>query len=199
MAQDPRYQLPTYTPAARGLHWLIALLIFIQLPLGLYMTYRGNEMPTINEKGEAVKGIFDALTGFLYSSHKLIGLTILFLVLARFLYRLMRGAPQPDPSVPRGLTAASRLVHWLMYALLIVVPVMGYRAISYGRYLDVFGIPLPAVTEKNEDLSKEIFEWHERAAIVLLVLVSLHVAAAIYHRFIRKDRVVERMLPKKIA
>jgi cytochrome b561 len=199
MAQDPRYQLPTYTPAARRLHWLIALLIFIQLPLGLYMAYRGNEMPTVNEKGEAVKGIFDALTGFLYSSHKLIGLTILFLVLARLLYRLMRGAPQPDPSVPRGLTAASRLVHWLMYALLIIVPVMGYRAISYGRYLDVFGIPLPAVTEKNEDLSKEIFEWHERAAIVLLVLVSLHVAAAIYHRFIRRDRVVERMLPKKVA
>jgi cytochrome b561 len=199
MAQDPRYQLPTYTPAARSLHWLIALLILIQIPLGLYMTYRGYEMPTVNEKGEAVKGIFDALTGFLYSSHKLIGLTILFLVLARLLYRLTRGVPRADPSVPSGLTIVSRIVHWSMYALLIIVPIMGYRAISYGRYLDVFGIQLPAVTEKNEDMSKEIFEWHERAAILLLILVSLHVAAAIYHRFIRKDRVVERMLPKRIV
>ena len=199
MAQDPRYQLPTYTPAARGLHWLIALLIFIQLPLGLYMTYRGYDMPTINEKGEAVKGIFDALTGFLYSSHKLIGLTIFFLVLARLLYRLTRGAPRPDPSVPAALTGASHLVHWSLYALLIAVPIIGYTAISYGRYLDVFGIQLPAVTAKNEDLSKEVFEWHETGAFLILIFVTLHIAAAIYHRFVRKDRVVERMLPKKIV
>lgn len=197
MAQDPRYQLPTYTPAARRLHWLIALLIFIQFPIAFYMTYRGYEMPAVNDKGEAVKGVFDAITGFFYSWHKLIGLTILFLVLARLVYRLTRGAPRPDPSVPRALTGASHILHWAMYALLILIPVMGYRAISYGRYLDVFGIPLPAVTEKNEDMSKEIFEWHERAAILLLALVALHVAAAIYHRFIRKDRVVERMLPKR--
>ena len=199
MAQDPRYQLPTYTPAARGLHWLIALLIFIQLPLGLYMTYRGYDMPTVNEKGEAVKGIFDALTGFLYSSHKLIGLTIFFLVLARLLYRLTHGAPRPDPSVPAALTGAGHFVHWSLYALLIAVPIIGYTAISYGRYLDVFGISLPAVTAKNEDLSKEVFEWHETGAFLILIFVTLHIAAAIYHRFVRKDRVVERMLPKKIV
>lgn len=99
--------------------------------------------------------------------------------------------------MPKPLIGISHLVHWSIYALLILVPVMGYRAISYGRYLDVFSISLPAVTEKNEDMSKEIFEWHERAAFVLLALVSLHIAAAIYHRFIRRDRVVERMLPKR--
>jgi cytochrome b561 len=199
MAQDPRYQLPTYTPAARSLHWLIAFLILIQLPLGLYMTYRGYEMPAVNEKGEAVKGIFDALTGFLYSSHKLIGLTILFLILARLLYRLTRGVPRPDPSVPAALTGVSHLVHWLLYALLIAVPIIGYTAISYGRFLDVFGIDLPAITEKNDDLSKQIFEWHETGAILILVFVTLHILAAIYHRFVRKDRVVERMLPKRIV
>jgi cytochrome b561 len=197
MAQDPRYQLPTYTPAARALHWLIALLIVIQFPLGFYMTYRGYEMPAVNDKGEAVKGIFDALTGYLYSSNKTIGLTILFLVLARLLYRLTRGAPRPDPSVPKPLTGISHLVHWSLYALLIAVPILGYTAISYGRYLDVFGISLPSITEKNEDLSKKVFEWHETLAILLLIFVTLHLAAAIYHRFVRKDRVVERMLPKR--
>lgn len=197
MAQDPKYPLPTYTPTARGLHWLIALLILIQFPIAFYMTYRGYEMPAVNDKGEAVKGVFDGVTGFFYSWHKVIGLTIFFLVLIRLAYRLTRGAPRPDPSVPKPLTGISHLVHWLIYALLIAVPIIGYRGISYGRYLDVFGFSLPAVTEKNEDLSKEVFEWHERAAIVLLLLVSLHIAAAIYHRFFRKDRVVERMLPKR--
>lgn len=199
MAQDPRYGLPTYTPTARALHWLIAFLVFIQLPLGLYMSYRGNEMETVNEKGETVKGVFDALTGALYSSHKLIGLTIFLLIVLRLLYRLSHGAPRSDPSVPPALTGASHFVHWMLYVLLIAVPIAGYFAISYGRYLEVFGVPLPAITEKNEDMSKEIFEWHETGAFLIIVFVSLHVLAAVYHRFVRKDRVVERMLPRKVA
>ena len=199
MAQDPRYGLPTYTPTARALHWLIAFLVFIQLPLGLYMSYRGNEMETVNEKGETVKGVFDALTGALYSSHKLIGLTIFLLIVLRLLYRLSHGAPRSDPSVPPALTGASHFVHWMLYVLLIAVPIAGYFAISYGRYLEVFGVPLPAITEKNEDMSKEIFEWHETGAFLILAFVTLHVLAAIYHRFVRKDRVVERMLPRKVA
>ena len=149
MAQDRRYALPTYTPTARALHWLIAFLVFIQLPLGLYMSYRGNEMITVNEKGETVKGIFDALTGVLYSSHKLIGLTIFLLIVVRLLYRLTQGAPRPDPSVPAALTGVSHLVHWMLYLLLIAVPIAGYLAISYGRYLEVFGIPLPAHHRKE--------------------------------------------------
>jgi cytochrome b561 len=199
MAQDPKYTLPTYTPTARALHWFIALLVVIQLPLGLYMTYRGNEMETVNEKGETVKGLFDALTGTLYSSHKLIGITILLLITLRILYRLTHGVPRPDPSVPPALTGTSHFVHGMLYLLLIAVPIGGYLAISYGRFLDVFGIPLPAITEKNADLSKEIFEWHETGALLLAAFVALHILAAVYHRFVRRDRVVERMLPKRAA
>ncbi|MFA5957937.1 cytochrome b [Hyphomicrobium sp.] len=199
MAQDPKYDLPTYTPTARGLHWLIALLIFIQLPLGFYMSYRGNEMPSVDEKGAPVKGVWDALTGFLYSSHKLVGLTVLALVVLRLLYRLTRGAPRSDPTVPPALTGISHLVHWGLYALLIAVPVIGYTAISYGDYLDVFGFHLPAITEKNEDLSKQVFEWHAIGAFLIIAFVTLHIAAAIYHRVVRKDRVVERMIPKRVA
>jgi cytochrome b561 len=199
MAQDPKYDLPTYTPMARGLHWLIALLIVTQLPLGFYMSYRGNEMPSVDASGKPVLGVWDALTGFLYSSHKLIGLTILALVVLRFLYRLTRGAPRPDPTVPSALTGVSHLVHWSLYALLFAVPILGYFAISYGNYLDVFGIHLPAITDKNEDLSKQVFRWHELGAILIIVFVGVHIAAAIFHRFFRKDRVLERMIPKRNA
>jgi cytochrome b561 len=199
MVQDPKYDLPTYTPTARGLHWLIAFLIFIQLPLGFYMSYRGNDMPSVNEKGEAVKGVWDGLTDFMYSSHKLIGLTVFALIVLRLLYRLTRGAPRSDPTVPPALTGVSHLVHWALYALLIAMPIIGYKAISYGDYLDVFGVHLPAITEKNEALSKEVFEWHETGAYLIIAFVTLHIIAAVYHRFIRKDRVVERMIPKQVA
>ena len=199
MAQDPSYDLPTYSPTARRLHWLVALLVFIQLPLGFYMAYRGNDMENVNEKGETVKGLWDALTGVLYSSHKVIGLTVLLLVVLRLIYRLTQGAPRSDPTVPAALTGVSHLVHWSLYALLIAVPIGGYIAISYGGYLEVFGVHLPAITEKNDDLSKEVFEWHETGAILIIAFVALHIVAAIYHKFVRKDRVVERMLPKKVA
>ena len=63
----------------------------------------------------------------------------------------------------------------------------------------MFGVHLPAITEKNDDLSKEVFEWHETGAILIIAFVTLHIVAAIYHRFVRKDRVVERMLPKKVV
>lgn len=193
MAQDPRYALPTYTPAARALHWLIALLIFIQLPVGIYMSYRGNEM--LNDKGEV--GVWDELTNTLYSSHKLIGLTILLLVVLRLAYRLTRGAPPSDRSVPAGLTGAGHLVHWSLYLLLLVVPIAGYFAVSYGDYLDVFNFKLPALTVKNEDLSKAIFGWHAIGAFLIIGFVTLHILAAIFHRFVRRDRVVERMIPKR--
>lgn len=199
MAQDPKYALPTYTPTARGFHWLIALLIFIQLPLGFYMSYRGNEMPSVNEKGEPVKGVWDALTGYLYSSHKLLGLIVLTLVVLRLLYRLTQGAPRSDPTVPPALTGMSHLVHWGLYALLIAVPILGYLAISYGDFLDVFNFRLPMLTVKNDDVSKEIFEWHELGAVLIIGFVTLHIIAAVYHYFVRKDRVVERMIPKRAA
>jgi len=197
MAQDPRYDLPTYTPTARGFHWLIALLIFIQLPLGFYMSYRGNEMPSVDEKGRSVKGVWDALTGYLYSSHKLIGLILLALVVLRLLYRLTRGAPRSDTTLPSALIGTSHLVHWSLYALLLAVPVLGYLAISYGDYVDVFGVRLPMITQKNEDLSKQVFEWHSLGAFLIIGFVALHIAAAVYHRFFRRDRVVERMIPKR--
>lgn len=197
MAGRDNYDIPVYSPRARFYHWLTAFLILVQFPIGFYMTYRGYEMAWTNEAGEAKTGLFDGVTGTLYDSHKLIGLTILAVVLARFIYRLRNGAPPSDPSVPSALTGIAHGVHWLIYVLLIAVPIGGYIGVSYYGALDAFGLPIPALTAKDEKFSETIFAAHKFAALALLALVVLHVAAAIYHRAVRKDRVVERMLPKK--
>lgn len=199
MAHDPAYDIPVYARPARRFHWLVAFLILLQIPIGLYMHYRGNEMPGVNEKGEPIKGVWDATTNFLYSSHKTIGLLILAIVVARLIYRLTQGAPRSDPSLPAAMTGISHAVHWSIYLLLLAIPIVGYTAVSYGRYLDIFGIPFPPVTVEDKDAAKEMFELHETAAWILLALVSLHISAAIYHKFVRNDRVVERMLPKRVA
>ena len=204
MAQDPAHTLPTYTPAARKFHWWVALLVLIQIPLGLYMVYRGDEMAGVNDKGEPVKGVWNGindngLTDNLFSSHKLLGITIFLIVLFRLFYRLTRGVPPSDPSVPPALTGAGHFVHWTIYLLLILVPIGGYVATSYYGGLDVFGLHLPAVSAKDEKFAEVLFGYHGLAAEILLVVAALHIGGALYHKLVRKDRVVERMLPKRVA
>ena len=202
MAHHSGYDIPIYSRPARRFHWWVALFVFLQIPLGLYMKWRADEMPGVNAKGEPVKGVFagvvdNGLTETLYNSHKVLGLVILTLVLMRLIYRLTQGAPASDPTVPGPLKGAGHLTHWLLYLLLIAVPIGGYIGISYGGYLDVFGIHLPAITAKDDKFAEVVFGWHGLGAQAIFVLVLLHIAAALFHKVVRKDRVVERMLPKK--
>src|SRR5215475_9696432 len=90
----------TYTLAARRLHWWTVLLVATQVPLGLFMV----------RYGAATN--FAEPTGKLYDAHKLIGLAILMLVLARLAYRLAHGAPADEPTVEPWTKAASHIKHW---------------------------------------------------------------------------------------
>lgn len=190
------YDIPIYSRMARHFHWWVAFLIFLQIPIGFYMNYRRTEMPAVNEAGEAVLGVSDELTKLLYSSHKVIGLFVLFIVLFRLIYRVTMGVPKPDPSVPSIMIGLSHLVHWSIYLLLIFIPIGGYIAISYGGYLNVFGFTFPAITSQDTKFADSLFEFHGVAATLLLAFVTLHIFAALYHRFIRRDRVLERMIPR---
>lgn len=197
MTQERDYDIPIYTTAARRFHWLTVFLIAIQFPIGLYMTYRAYQMVYVTDQGETKTGLFDATTNLLYDSHKLLGITIFLVVLLRLIYRLSNGAPPSDRTVPAPLIGISHMTHWLIYLLLVAVPIGGYIGVSYYGALNPFGIPLPAVTAKDEKFAEVVFGWHETGAFILLGLIALHIAASIYHRSVRKDRVVERMLPKR--
>lgn len=184
-----------YSPRARFFHWLTVGLLLVQVPVGVYMSYRGNEMPFKNDKGEIEHGVWDALTNTLYSSHKTLGLIILAVILARLAYRLSHGAPADEPTIEPWQKLASHTTHWLLYALLIVIPVLGYVGISYYPALEVFGVKLPAITAENEDKAKAVFGIHGKLAFLLVLLAGVHIAAALYHHIIRKDNVLRRMMP----
>lgn len=181
-------QLEIYSGAARFFHWLIVALILVQAPVGLYMSYRGNTLD-----------IWDATTGALYNSHKLVGVTILLLVLLRLAYRLVHGAPAHEPTIEPWQAVVSRLNHWGMYVLLICVPIAGYIGISLFPALDIGKVfSLPAVVAPNKEAAATVFVVHGWLARLLVLLVVVHVAAALFHYFIRKDNVLGRMLPSLV-
>jgi cytochrome b561 len=181
-----RAPVEIYRRASRVFHWLTVGLIAVQLPVGLYMSYRGNTLD-----------VWDNVTGALYNGHKLIGVTILLVVLCRLANRLMGGTPADEPTIEAWQKIASRLNHWGLYVLLICVPVAGYVGVSLFPALDLFGLfSLPAVVAPDKEAAKTAFLVHGLLARLLVLLIAVHVAAALFHHFIRRDNVLARMIPR---
>jgi cytochrome b561 len=174
-----------YSTAAQLFHWLTFLLVAILVPIGIIMADRGH------------RNIFDALTNNLYSTHKLIGFTLLWIVILRLGYRLSFGAPRPEPSLPPWQVAVSRANHWALYTLLLIMPLLGWLGVSMFPATNIYGLfDLPSIASKS-DLAKQVLAIHRTLAFALLALVALHVLAVAYHFIVRKDGVLQRMLPMR--
>jgi len=173
-----------YSATQKSLHWLIAAMVFILIPVGFYMV----------ERGEATQ--FDALTNQLYTAHKTFGFLLLWLVVLRILIRLRRGVPAPEASLNGVQRIASSLVHGLMYLALLAVPLLGWAGVSaYPARGILFGLSLPPILGVNQKLAEEILEWHGTLALTMLALVAVHIGAALFHKVILKDGVFNRMMP----
>jgi cytochrome b561 len=172
---------PRYGAVAQTLHWLIAALVVTMFGLGWYMS----DLPLGQRK-------FD-----LYQLHKSLGLTIFALVLVRLVWRLGHAPPPLPAGLPAWERAAARAAHALFYVLLLAQPLIGFVQSNAANFpLVVWGVlPLPALIGSDEALAETLVEVHELVARVLLVLILLHVAAALRHHFLLKDDVLRRMLP----
>jgi cytochrome b561 len=178
-------QASAYSSVARALHWITAAAVVVMIPVGLTMSYRGN-----------VLDLWDGLTNGLYSAHKLIGFLLLWLTAGRLIYRLLRGQPPDEPTLERWHKVLSHLVHWLLYGLLLVVPLLGWIGVSLFPALTIFDLfDLPALASPNEEAAKRVLGIHGTLALTLGALAAVHICAALYHRFIRRDGVLRRMLP----
>ena len=183
------YQLAprVYAPAARMFHWITVGFLLLQIPVGFYMAYRGN---TLN--------IWDGTTDALYSSHKLAGLALFAIVIARLVFRSKNGVPPDEPTIEPWQRVASHITHGSLYALLLLTPLMGWIGISLYPSREVFGVfTLPALWTPNQPAAATAFSIHEWLAKLMILLITVHIAAALFHHFVRKDGVLRRMLPKK--
>ena len=168
-----------YSAAAVVLHWLVALLIFAVFPLGVYM----HELPLSPDKLK------------LYSYHKWIGITILLLVAVRLGWRLTHTPPPLPLSVVAWQRHASAIVHGLLYVLMVAIPLSGWMMSSAKGFPVVwFGVlPLPDLVGKDKALGDLFAGVHQSLNFSLLVLVILHVAAALQHHFIERQPFLQRM------
>jgi cytochrome b561 len=172
--------LAAYGATARTLHWVTAALVLIMLPLGVVIT---NEW-------------VGALQDPLYDLHRSIGAVIIPLVILRLGYRLMH-PPLPLPEdIPPIQQMAARATHWGLYALLIVQPFVGWVATSaYRAPIMVFGLfELPPIWPQDRPLSGRLFVVHALIGAAIAGLAAVHIGAALYHHFVRKDRVLLRMI-----
>lgn len=174
-----------YNNTAMALHWLVALLIFAAFPLGVYM----HDLPLSPTKLQY------------YSYHKWIGITILLLVIARVMWRFTHTPPPLPESTPRWEVVVSHITHLALYGLLIAIPLSGWLMSSAKGFQTVwFGVlPLPDLVEKNKELGELLATVHQGLNVFLFLLVDMHIAAVIKHKFIDRDQILERMLPKGMS
>ena len=172
--------VPAYTVTARVLHWITAAAILLMLPLG---------WASANEWGGSWQD-------WLYNLHRSIGAALIPIVLVRVIYRITH-PPLPLPeAIPPLQRLAAAGTHGALYALLLAQPVIGWIATSaYPAPIPVFGLfELPPLWGANRPLSDRLFSLHAAFGIAIAIVVALHVAAACHHHFVRKDRVLLRMI-----
>ncbi|HEY4124582.1 MAG TPA: cytochrome b [Rhizomicrobium sp.] len=181
-----------YGSISIALHWLIAALIIINLAGGLYMSTLPHGDPSLP---------------LIVMLHKSTGLTILTLSVLRLVWRLMNPwQPLPLDMSPL-LRAAARFTHILFYVLIIAIPLSGWAMVSssvrsnapilwYGLFeWPKIGFLAALPPDQKKGWGHTFGETHELLAFLAIALIVLHVGAALYHHYIRRDGVLRRMLP----
>jgi cytochrome b561 len=174
----PDGDTPLFVLPARILHWLMAVLILTMLFIGVGMA------ATLSEKYRV-----------LLSIHRPLGATILVLALVRLLVR-RRNPPPPLPAHMSGLEKAiAHASHWILYALMIALPLVGWAMLSAGRYpIVLFGpLRLPPILPPDIVVFAALRRLHSWLAFALFAVVLAHVGAALRHALILRDGVFRSM------
>jgi cytochrome b561 len=169
-----------FTPVQRLLHWLMALCILAMLFIGVGMV-------------STIMPIYLSLV----SVHKPLGIAILVLALIRLAVRLRYGAPPLPADLPEPMRLAAHLSHYLLYALMIGMPLIGWAMLSAAAYPIVLygGVHLPPILPQSDSLHTVLWDAHFYLAFLFYAVILMHFAAALFHALVRRDGVFEAMAP----
>ena len=169
-----------YTPVARALHWLTAVLVILVILGGIAMTNMGD----------------GPVKDTIYNLHRSTGVLLIPLIIFRLIYRLLNPPPPLSADIPQAQRIAAHAIHWALYALLLIQPLIGWVATSaYGAQIVVYGLfVLPPVVAQDQAFAEQLFGIHKVLGIAIAVLIIGHAGAALFHHFILRDNTLERML-----
>ncbi len=171
----------SWSATAKLFHWLMALLIFAQITLGLLAVSWRLSPAKLN----------------LFVWHKSTGMLILALLVLRLLWRLSHKAPELPWEMPLWERAGAQLSHFLLYVLMIALPLTGWVISSASNvpFRIFWAIPLPAIVAPDKGLADLFATIHAWLVTLLALVLVAHVGAALRHHYVRKDAVLTRMLP----
>ena len=166
---------------ARSFHWVLGVVIIGMIAYGWWM----NHIPARADR-------------FFYRSiHADIGYVVLLLMVLRVIWRAVNPTPALPAGTPGWQRIAAQVSHWSLYVVTIAVAMLGW-AHSGARtpnYSDWFGLfHVPQITSPDKVAAGAYEDRHILFAYVLLALIAIHIAAAIWHHFVRRDGVTTRMV-----
>jgi cytochrome b561 len=171
-----------YGTTAKIFHWLIVALLLAQYLIGWLM-------PDLHRNMKP---------GAPMTFHVSIGIVILVLIVLRLIWRLTHPVA-PESSLIRWQRLSSEAVHWLLYALVLATTATGWLFASFRGWSTQFFylVPMPMLASENSAAGKAMDGWHQALEWTLLAVIVLHVAAALVHLFVYRDRIMQRMLPDR--
>ncbi|MFM8615933.1 MAG: cytochrome b, partial [Alphaproteobacteria bacterium] len=180
---DAAHPAGQYGAIAKLFHWVTLGLMLVALSLGF-----------------VIQHVKDASKMGFYALHESAGLTILFVAIARLIWRRLSPPPSLPNDMPKMMRAASAAVHHSLYALLILQPILGFMATNAwgfpmrGATAYLGFIEFPKFMEAWESLAKILSLLHSIGGWLLVVLIALHIGGALFHHAIRRDGTLMRMI-----
>jgi cytochrome b561 len=170
-----------YGSISIGLHWLMLLL--------LVAVYACMDLNELYPKGSDARAALKAW-------HYMLGLSVLLLVALRFAVNMLGPVPRIEPLPPAWQRLAARSTHVALYALMIVMPLLGWLILSAnGKPIPFFGLQLPALIGESRQVAEWVKELHEFIGTAGYFVIGLHAAAALFHHYFVRDNTLRRMLP----
>lgn len=171
-----------YAPAARWLHWTIFAFVLL--------AYVAINLSGVFPHGSSGRGNVKAM-------HFLAGIAVLLLALPRLAVRFTHTAPPISPPLDRFSYLLSKVTHVVLYIFLIVQPIMGLVTLQVGgKPIVIFGVTiLPALFGPGDRaLSNQWEDIHGTVGTIFYYVIGLHILAALWHHYGRKDDTLRRML-----
>ena len=159
------------------LHWLSAIILFIQIPLGFYLVDLdfGEQRITIED------------------IHVTLGLTVFYIIIIRLINNILNPTPKLDPSIFKGQRFLAKMNHILLYIAILSITISGIlKKLFNGESLVIIFKEIKI--KENFELADQFYDIHILSNYVLIGLVALHISAVIIHKLLFKENLLKKIL-----